>query len=143
VRERRVVTVFLRRIEDGAVLLGRRSDAVRTYPGRWAGISGSVEGNPYQQALVELAEEAGVTASDVTLVGAAEPLTVLDRDLDTEWLVYPFLFDLLRQEVLRLDWEHVEFRWVAPADVATFDTVPGLVAALHAVDEGGPRRGDA
>ncbi|ELK44964.1 translation initiation factor aIF-2B subunit alpha, partial [Haloferax sp. BAB-2207] len=39
-----VVTVFLR--HDGRVLLTRRSDAVGTYQGRWAGVSGYVEGDP-------------------------------------------------------------------------------------------------
>ena len=74
-----VVTCFLRYGTD--VLLGRRSDAVGTYVGRWAGVSGYVEGDPSdaeRDARREVREETGW--GDATLVRAGAPVDVEDGE---------------------------------------------------------------
>ncbi len=125
---RKVVTAFLE--HDGKFLIVRRSQKVGTYQGRWSGISGYLEHEPLQQALIEIREETGIAEDDVELVKQAEPLEVLDRDQDRRWLVHPFLFHVKRPDTIRLDWENLELRWIMPADIDNYATVPALKETL-------------
>lgn len=131
-----VVTCFLlRRDQDGdRILVLRRSQRVGTYRGRWAGVSGYLEApTALQQAYREIEEEAGLSAEDVRLLAEGESLTVTDESIDTRWTVHPSLFEVLRPQRFRLDWEHAEARWVRPEELDGMETVPGLVEALARV----------
>ncbi|MBI4505295.1 MAG: NUDIX domain-containing protein [Chloroflexi bacterium] len=129
-----VVTCFLlRRGPRPQVLLVRRSGRVGTYQGRWAGVSGYAEGQPAQQCYRELEEEVGLGRGQVRLLCRGMPLPVDDAAAGRRWLVHPFLFAVARDTAPRLDWEHTEARWVDLADIAAYETVPGLAAALAAV----------
>ena len=154
-REAKVVTCFLlRRTERGdEVLVLRRSERVGTYRGRWAGVSGYLEeASPLEQAQREIEEETGLSRREVSLLAEGEPLEVVDESIGVRWTVHPFLFEMitdrLKPVLLKLDWEHVEARWVRPEEVAEMDTVPGLAEALdrvyeHAGDETrGKRKGE-
>jgi translation initiation factor 2B subunit (eIF-2B alpha/beta/delta family) len=125
----RVVTCFLRHRTH--VLLGRRSDAVGTYAGRWAGISGYVEGDPADadaDARRELREETGVDSA--TLVRAGDPLDV--RDGDRTWTVHPFLFEAAARDIDPNE-EISAHEWVSPPAMRERETVPGLWDAYAAV----------
>jgi 8-oxo-dGTP pyrophosphatase MutT (NUDIX family) len=134
IQERRVVTSFLE--HAGKILLLRRSDRVRTYAGRWAGVSGTIEPGrtPEEQARAEIFEETGLTAQDVRLVATGAPLTVEDVAIGRRFVVHPFRFAILHPERIRTDWEHVETRWIAPGELASYETVPQLVEAWERVD---------
>ncbi len=119
-----VVTGFL--TKDKKVLLLRRSSKVGTYQGLWAGVSGYLETNPAKQAWTELAEELGIGSNDAALEKSGEPFEVSDDRTGRAWLVHPFRFTLTGNTEPRLDWEHVEMRWISPDDMRTMDTVPGL-----------------
>ncbi|SEO93411.1 Translation initiation factor 2B subunit, eIF-2B alpha/beta/delta family [Halogranum amylolyticum] len=125
-----VVTAFLR--HRGRILLVRRSDAVGTYPDRWGGISGYVEGDPddaLTDARRELAEEVGVL--DATLVRAGDPIEVVDGD--REWTVHPLLFEWNDDGELAPNEELAAVEWVHPPAVLDRATVPALWAAYEAV----------
>jgi ribose 1,5-bisphosphate isomerase len=126
-----VVTAFL--THDHRVLLVRRSERVGTYRGAWAGISGYVERLPLDQAYVEISEEAGLPREDLRLRGIGVPIAVEDTDLGRTWLVFPFLFEVLRPDSAIFDWEAEEVRWVCPEEIIDLRTVPGLVQALESV----------
>lgn len=126
-----MVTAFLER--GGEVLLLRRSGEVATYRGRWAGVSGYVELPPPEQALREIEEETGYAPEDVELVRVGEPLTFRDEELETEWVVHPFLFRLLSNEQPRLEHENTQWDWVDPSRIAERSTVPHLADALERV----------
>jgi 8-oxo-dGTP diphosphatase len=132
-----VVTSFLLRQQpDGdEILLVRRSQRVRTYQGAWAGISGYLEAGvtPLEQAYTELHEEVGLDQGELKLVRAGSPVSVDDEAQHLTWLVYPFLFTLVDQRAPRLDWEALEMRWVKPAELARYTTVPKLQEALAEV----------
>ncbi|MCK5253576.1 MAG: NUDIX domain-containing protein [Thermoplasmata archaeon] len=115
------------------VLLLKRSLSVKTNKGKWAGVSGYVEvgETPLETAYKELEEEVAARPGLVRLVREAEPLTFLDTEHDTTWVVHPFLFDDLGVEVV-LDWEHTEFRWIEPEELGSFDTVVSLRRTLEA-----------
>ncbi|WP_251329088.1 NUDIX domain-containing protein [Haloplanus pelagicus] len=124
-----VVTCFLR--HRTAILLGRRSDAVGTYTGRWAGISGYVEGDPAdaeRDARREIREETG--RDDATLVRAGDPVEI--QDSDREWTVHPFLFETEDREVTPNE-EIAAHKWVSPPAIRDRETVPGLWDAYAAV----------
>lgn len=134
--ERHVVTCFLQRTGpegDDQVLLLRRSHAVGSYRGRWAAVSGSVDDGPLDQAYREIQEETGLGRSDVRLVREGRPLEVPAPELDTLWVVHPFLFHLQGEPEPTLDWEHTEARWVSPRELRRFRTVPMLVEAMERV----------
>lgn len=132
-----VVTTFLLRRDAGRdeMLLVRRSPRVRTYRGAWAGISGYVEPGvtPLEQAYTELREETGLERGDLTLLRAGEPIAVDDAKSGLSWVVHPFLFALNNTAQIRTDWEATEHRWISPADIAGYETVPKLAEALAAV----------
>jgi len=131
--ERYVVTSFLE--HAGQILLLRRSARVGSYQGRWAGVSGSIEAGrtPLEQAIAEIEEETGLLPEDVRVLASGEPLEVVDRQLGRRWIVHPFRFEVIRPEKLRLDWEHAEARWIAPAEIDSYPTVPGLAEAWRRV----------
>lgn len=130
VAESHVVTAFVER-PDGRILLLRRSEAVGSFRGRWAGVSGFLEDpTPEGQAIRELREETGLDLGSTGPV-ATGPL-VYARDGPRIWTVHPFRFRIDRGEV-RLDWEHTEFEWVDPGEIARRPTVPHLDRAWAAV----------
>lgn len=128
----RVVTVFL--MHEGKVLILRRSDKVRTMKHKWAGISGYIEGNEnvLERAYKEVSEETGFSSKEIELVKTAEPLEVPDKELDTLWIVHPHLFKTSRTDV-KLDWEHDQYRWIEPAEITSYDTVPMLKETLQSL----------
>jgi len=127
---RSVTTSFL--LNGGKVLVLRRSDRVSTYPGRWAGISGTIERDetPTETALREISEETGLGQEQLTLIREGEPLQV--KDDGRFWTVHPFLF-LSETRKVTLNWEHTDSRWVLPNELSTLDTVPDLKKGLDRV----------
>lgn len=121
-----VVTCVL--MHQGKVLLLRRSDRVRTYKGLWGGVAGYVEPGeqPLQTAYKELREETGLTPDLVRLVAQAEPIAFTDvyQGERYDWTIHPFLFELLKDKNLKIDWEHSEYRWVKNEDLPAYQTVP-------------------
>jgi translation initiation factor 2B subunit (eIF-2B alpha/beta/delta family)/ADP-ribose pyrophosphatase YjhB (NUDIX family) len=123
-QETPVVTVFLRHGTD--VLLLRRSDAVGSYQGRWGAVAGYAEGDPARAARQEIREETGIDPeAQVTLIRRGDALTVEDADLDTRWLVTPFLFECETRTVDPNE-ETSAFEWVPPTEIRRRETVPEL-----------------
>ncbi len=120
-----VVTSFLQ--SDRKILLLLRSSKVGTYKGRWAAVSGYVEADedPLKRARTEIQEEVGLKSDQIGLLRSGDVLRAFDDATDTVWIVHPFLFEVQPQTV-RLDWEHSEFRWVDPEELASYETVPKL-----------------
>jgi predicted aconitase with swiveling domain len=136
VQARPVVSAFLR--NRGRVLVVRRSERVGSFRGRWSAISGYLEGgeDPRDRARSEILEETGIKGARFRRAG--EP--VVTRHGSTAFVVHPFLFDVPTRSV-RLDWENVESRWIAPGDLPTLRTVPRLGDVLSLVlDSPGVRK---
>jgi len=120
--ERAVIACFLR--FGGQICLLKRSQAVGSSPGRWHCLTGYLEPGvePLEQAMIEVAEEVGLAADSITLIDAPPPLRIERPSQGWVWVIYPFLFEAASAE-LRLDWEHDEYRWIDPAELATADCV--------------------
>ena len=127
---REVVTAFLRR--EGRILLLRRSDEVGSYRGRWAAVSGYLEDpTPLDQALREIHEETGLGRQQVHLVASAPVRTIEAPELDTTWLIHPFLFEVVASAPIRLNWENDESAWTPADELGHYETVPQLVETLQ------------
>jgi len=129
---RRVVTSFIE--HDGKILILRRSGKVGTYRGRWAGVSGYIEGSeaPLDRALREIEEEVGLKKVDVKLVGEGKPLVASDEQSGFLWIVHPYLFRTETSSI-KTDWEHREHRWIRPVEIVQYETVPKLKETLERV----------
>jgi 8-oxo-dGTP diphosphatase len=114
-----VVTCILE--NSGKILILRRSKLVGTYRGLWGGVAGFVEEleDPYDTAIKEIREEVGIGTNDLTLVRKGEPVEFTDvyDGRRYEWIVHPFLFHVDHAGLVRIDWEHEEYRWIYPSDL--------------------------
>ncbi|MEF8832586.1 MAG: NUDIX domain-containing protein [Candidatus Thermoplasmatota archaeon] len=113
-----MVTAFLKR--DDSILLLKRSDEVKTFKGRWAGVSGYLEkDDPVKQARTEIKEETKLEGKLLS-----EGKIVSTRDGDKIWNVHPFLFEV--EDEPELDWENERYEWVLPDKIKDRKTVPEL-----------------
>jgi 8-oxo-dGTP diphosphatase len=135
-----IVTTFLLR-HDGPeprLLVVKRSQRVGSYRARWAGVSGFIEEgvSPEKQAYTEIREETGLQAEQVRLLKRGKVVEHVDEELGRRWLIHPFLVEVLEPEAVKLDWEAEEMRWVAPSELASYETVPKLLEAFLSASQG-------
>ncbi len=138
-RETHVVTGFLLRTDMGQprILIVRRSQRVGSYNARWGGISGFVEEGvtPDEQAFTEIREETGLQREQIRMLRRGAVVEVEDPAIGRHWYVHPFLFEVLTPDAIKLDWEATEKRWIEPAELRNYETVPKLqeayVSATH------------
>ena len=129
-----VVTVFLR--NGGEILLLRRSDEVGSYRGRWGTVAGHAEGDPDAAVREEIREETGIDPDGrTTLQRRGEPFEVVDAELETRWIVHPYLFESDTRTVEPNE-ETTEFEWVAPTAILRRETVPDLWTSYDRVRPG-------
>jgi 8-oxo-dGTP pyrophosphatase MutT (NUDIX family) len=127
-----VITVFLE--HNKRILILRRSQKVRTMNMKWAGISGYIENeDPLVRALKEIEEETGLGKEKVKLLRIGRPLEAVESDKsDIIWIVYPYLFHS-NTNLIRIDWEHDQYRWIKTQEIQNYETVPKLKEALDSV----------
>jgi len=134
-KQRHVVTSFLMRKEQ--LLLLQRSNKVGSYQELWAGVSGGMEdadkGNSYMRAITEIKEECNLRVSDIASMRSGAVLAIRASDTQTEWIVSPYLCNLVDDAEIQLDWEHTQYRWIAPSEVTQFRTVPRLLETFRRV----------
>ncbi|HEX4206954.1 MAG TPA: NUDIX domain-containing protein [Ktedonobacteraceae bacterium] len=138
-RPTHVVTCILLRhdVQPAQMLLMHRSQKVGSYHAHWAGVSGFVEPNvtPEEQAFTEIREETGWQRDQVRMRRRGVVVEYVDNEIARHFYIHPFLFDALSPESIRIDWEATEMRWVDPAELKNYTTVPRLQevydAAMH------------
>lgn len=128
---RPVVTAFIQRATDGTVLLLQRSDAVSTYQGHFAAVSGAIEARDNSRiarCLEEIFEEVGFCKSELTLRAIGRPLPVDDGS--KHFIVHPYLFETTTVREPILNWENDEAVWINPSKLSTLEhCVPKLSEA--------------
>lgn len=131
-KKQAVVTCFLK--HGDKIMIFQRSNKVKTYKGKWAGVSGYLEDmeNPFDRAEREVAEETGLIPPDVALIRQGRPISV--EDGKNHWLVHPFLFEVRSPHRVKLDWEHSKAEWVFPKDLSQYNCIPGLYDAYQRVE---------
>lgn len=125
-----IITSFIRNNEK--ILLLKRSNAVRTMQGLWAGVSGKIEKNedPLERALKEIYEEIGLENNEIKLILRGEPMLVSSPQYKNHlWNVHPFLFET-DKNIIVLNWENTDYKWISPDEILEFQTVPSLEKIL-------------
>ncbi len=114
------------------ILILRRSNKVSTYHGKWACVSGYLEAGeaPLETAFKEIWEEIGLGKEEIELLKEGEVLNA--RDNQFLWVIHPFLFKTKRTDI-KIDWEHVEYKWVLPGEINNYDTVPKLQETIESL----------
>ncbi len=129
-RSTKIVTVFI--INNGKILLLKRSNKVKSMKELWAAISGIIEKNedPIKRAKIEIFEEIGMPEDQVSLLKRAQKMKVSSPQYQNhEWEIYPFLFEAKISEI-KLNWENSEFKWIEKEELKKFKTVPSLDKVL-------------
>jgi ADP-ribose pyrophosphatase YjhB (NUDIX family) len=139
-RQTHVVSCFLMRIDmdQPRLLIVRRSQHVGSYNARWAGISGFLEAGitPDEQAYTEIREETGLQREQVHLLKRGVVVEHEDASIGRHWYIHPFLFEVLTPDVIALDWEATEMRWIVPSEIPDYETVPKLEEAYRSAVDG-------
>jgi len=131
--EKHAVTSFLE--SEGEILILLRSEHVSTYPGKWAGISGSLDSDKTsdEQAIVEIEEETGLSREHIKLIKKGKPLILDDENLNLRKVIYPYLFHIEARSKIKINWEHKLLKWIKPEDIDKYDTMPKLKETLAQV----------
>lgn len=118
-------------VHDAKLLLVRRSDRLKLYPGRWSGISGFLDDQQSIEEKVaeELYEELGLGHQRTTELTIARPLRQEAPEYHKTWLIIP-VFVRVNTETVRLDREASEAAWFVPDEVRQLSVVPGFVDVL-------------
>lgn len=135
-----VVSCFLMRFDgkEPQLLIVRRSQLVGSYRGRWAGVSGFLEQDttPDEQAYTEIREETTLPREQVRMLRRGAVIEYADAALGRHWSIHPFLFEVLAPDAIRHDWEAEEIRWIRPAELQNYETVPLLAEAYASAASG-------
>ena len=119
----KVISSFL--LHQGKFLILKRSKLVGSFQGYWSCISGycEKEEDPLETAIREISEETQKPRASLTLLKSAGPFysEIPAVIFESHW----FLFGSEDKDIY-LDWEHDEFKWVNPAEIRKFKTVPWL-----------------
>lgn len=129
-----VLTCFVKYKDK--ILLLKRSDKVRTYQGLWNTVAGYLDEfkSLEEKAREELQEELGITADMIKKIKLGEPYEFSDKKINKTWIIFPVLVELNKEPIIKLDWEHTEYKWINLVDLKKFDIVPNLDETLIRVN---------
>ena len=121
-----VVIVFIK--YKNKILLLKRSDKVRTYQGKWNAVAGYLdEVKPIQKkALEEIQEETKIDKENILSIQIRKPYKFNDAKINKTWIIVPVLAELKNKGEIKLDWEHLEYKWIDPNELKNFDVVSNL-----------------
>ena len=126
-----VVTIFIE--SEGKILLLKRSEKMRNYPGKWNAVTGYLdEVVPIKEKVIEeLREETGITEKEIVTMHYGEPYKMRDEQLRKTWIIHPVLVKTSVKPEIVLDQEHTECLWIKSEELFQFDTPPKLDESLR------------
>jgi len=109
------------------ILIVKRSNKLRLYPGYWNGISGFLDDQQSlgQKVKNELKEEIGIQPKDIVKIKLGEIFNQEEPKYKKTWIVHPVLVKIKTDKV-KLDWEAEEYKWVTVNEVKNFKLLPGF-----------------
>ena len=125
-----IVTSFL--LNQGKILILKRSETVKTMKNMWSGISGIIENDeePLTRAKIEIFEEVGIKENEIKLLKIGNEIDIISPQYKNhQWHVFPFLFETYNLEI-KINWENSDFKWINPGELKKFDFVPSLEKVL-------------
>jgi ADP-ribose pyrophosphatase YjhB (NUDIX family) len=115
---------------ENSVLILKRSDKVKSFKYKWAGVSGFFEKNEdlLSRALIEIYEETKINKKDLILKKILKQVTAR-IEIEKPIIIQPFYFSS-KTRIISIDWEHSEFKWIPIVQINNYDTVPKLTEIL-------------
>jgi 8-oxo-dGTP diphosphatase len=126
--------IFLKNGDD--ILLLKRGETRRLFPGKWNGIGGHIEPGEdiYDSALREVLEETGLKAPKLTLAGLLHA-----EEGNPGQGVIVFIFIGESPERRFRDSEEGRLEWIPQAKAARLDGMPDLLQLLTAILAADPK----
>ncbi len=123
-----VVTSIIKNRNE--ILILKRSKKVKTFPGRWAAISGYYEKNEdlLSRALIEIYEETKINKENLILIKILNKTKVIIES-NKGLIVQPFCFYSNTRNIF-LDWEHNDYKWITKDELNNYELVPKLQEML-------------
>ena len=115
-------------VTDGKkVLLVKRSDEMRLYPGYWNGISGFLDDKKSLEEKVreELWQELGIRTADVLEITPGRPFLQEAPQYSKTWIVVPVLANV-KPTGYKLNWEAQEASWFTASEIKKLKLLPGF-----------------
>jgi 8-oxo-dGTP diphosphatase len=91
---------------------------------------------PDEQAYTEIREETGLQRDQVRMLRRGPVVEYVDSSIGRHWYVHPFLFEALAPDAVHTDWEAEAMRWISPAELKNYETVPKLQEAYESALNG-------
>ena len=115
---------------DNKILVLRRSEKVKSFKHKWAGVSGFFEKDEdlLSRALIEIYEETKIKKEDLILRKILKQITIKIED-EKIITIQPFYF-LSKTKNISTDWEHSEYKWIKEDQLINYDTVPKLIEII-------------
>lgn len=107
-------------LSEGKVLMLKRPDRCRSFPGKWSLVCGKIEPgeSPVEAARREIMEETGILVANPD--GMLKPFYV--REGANLWKVHPFMYRVGHMNPT-LNEENEAFEWADPEKISAKDTV--------------------
>ena len=89
-----IVTSFL--LNQGKILILKRSETVKTMKNMWSGISGIIENDeePLTRAKIEIFEEVGIKENEIKLLKIGNEIDIISpQNKNHQWHVFPYLYE--------------------------------------------------
>ncbi|MBI3442533.1 MAG: NUDIX domain-containing protein [Candidatus Sungbacteria bacterium] len=114
------------------ILLVRRNERMKFYPGYWNGISGFLDDGKSvrENAKEEMREEAGIAEENIVSITEGKVFEQDEREYNKMWIVHPVLVEVKTDKV-KLNWEAEEYRWVSVDEAKEFKLLPGFEKVLQ------------
>lgn len=128
-----VLTIFI--TFKNKILLLKRSNKVGIYKNKWNTVTGYIdEKKPiYNKMIEELEEEINISKKNIVSYKIFQPFEFEDKKFNKKWIIYPSIVKLKDDPIIKLDWEHSEYKWINPRDIIKYDIVPKLDLSLNKV----------
>lgn len=112
---------------DNKVLLLKRNEKLRFYPGYWNGVSGFLDDKLSLEDKVknEISEELGVEEGSIDSIQLCDIFDQEDPEYDKTWIVHAVLVKITT-DAISLDWESEQYKWVEQSDIQNYDLVTGF-----------------
>jgi len=116
---------------NNRILILKRSESVKSFRYKWAGVSGYFEKNEdlLSRALIEIYEETKINKEDLILKKILKQTAIKIKD-GKILTIQPFFFSSKTKHI-SLNWENSEFIWIKEDQIKNYDTVPKLTELLY------------
>jgi 8-oxo-dGTP pyrophosphatase MutT (NUDIX family) len=114
------------------ILIVRRNEGMKLYPGYWNGISGFLDDAKTitEKVQEELHEEVGIGPDQIQTVTLGGIFHQHDDRYQKTWIVHPVLVTVSTDDVV-LNWEAEEYVWIARDQVSEYNLLPGFINTLE------------